>query len=304
MALASIEQLCSSASTAPQAVPVVAAGAADATVLAALRGACDRGWVVPVLAGVEGDIRRLADEHGIALTGMTILHTTEPAAVAVAHVRSGGARLLMKGQISTPELLQAVLDGTNGLRTERVICQVVLMEIVRDGRRFLLADTGICPRPDLQQKIDILQSAVAVARALGEPTPRVAVLAASEKPTARLPDTLDAAELQRRNEAGELPGCVVQGPLSFDLAYAATAGARKGLTGPVSGAADVLLFPDLTSANLTVKAIMYTADCQFGGVLCGAACPVVFMSRADDTPTRLRSLALALRLLDQDRRGA
>ena len=304
MPLASFEQLYSSASTAPQAVPVVVAGAADTTVLGALRDACDRAWVAPVLAGVEGDIRRLADEHGIALTGMTILNTTEPAAASVAQVRSGRARLLMKGQISTPELMRAILDGPNGLRTDRVICQVVLMEIVRDERRFVLADTGICPRPDLEQKIDILQSAVSVARALGEPLPRVAVLAASEKATAQLPDTLEAAELQRRSEAGDLPGCLVQGPLSFDLAYAAAAGVRKGLAGPVTGAADVMLFPDLTSANLTVKAIMYTSDCRFGGVLCGAACPVVFMSRADDTPTRLRSLALALRLLSRDQAGA
>ena len=296
MPLASFEQLYRSASAAPGAVPVVAAGAADVTVLGALRDACDRAWVAPVLAGGEGDIRRLADGHGIALAGMTILNTTEPAAASVAQVRSRRARLLMKGQISTPELMQAILDGQGGLRTGRVICQVVLMEIVRDGRRLVLADTGICPRPDLGQKIDILQSAVSVARALGEPTPRVAVLAASEQATARLPDTLEAAELQRRGEAGGLPGCLVQGPLSFDLAYAAAAGVRKGLAGPVTGAADVMLFPDLTSANLTVKAIMYTSDCRFGGVLCGAACPVVFMSRADTTATRLNSLALALRL--------
>jgi phosphotransacetylase len=237
MPLASFEQLFSSASAAPQTVPVVAAGAADVTVLGALRDACDRAWVAPVLAGAEGDIRRLADGHGIALTGMTILNTTEPAAASVAQVRSGRARLLLKGQVSTPELVQAILDGPDGLRTGRVICQVVLMEIVRDGRRLVLADTGICPRPDLDQKVDILQSAVSVARALGEPTPRVAVLAASEKASARLPDTLEAAELQRRGEAGGLPGCLVQGPLSFDLAYAAAAGVRKGLAGPVAGAA-------------------------------------------------------------------
>lgn len=304
MSLVSFERLFRSADAAAGAVPVVAAGAADGTVLGALRAACDRGWVAPVLAGVEGDIRRLADGLGIALAGMAILDTAEPAAAAVAQVRSGRARLLMKGQVSTPDLMRAILDEASGLRTGRVICQVVLMEIVRDGRRFLLADTGVSPRPDLEQKIDILQSAVAVARAVGEPTPRVAVLAASEKPTGRLPDTLEAAELQRRNEAGDLPGCVVQGPLSFDMAYAAVAGERKGLAGPVAGAADVMLFPDLTSANLTVKAVMYTADCRFGGVLCGAACPVAFMSRADDTPTRLRSLALGLRLLRVEQAGA
>src|SRR5205085_7964858 len=109
-------------------------------------------------------------------------------------------------------------------------------------------------------------------------------------------EAVEAAELQRRGEAGEIPGCVVQGPLSFDLAYTADAGAKKRVGGPVTGAADVMLFPDLASANLTVKAIMYTADCRFGGVLCGAACPVVFMSRADTTATRLNSLALALRM--------
>ncbi len=297
MPLARFVELFAKASAASQAVPVVAVGAADVTVLTALREATDRGWVTPVLAGLEDDIRRRADEHGIALTGMTLLDTATPAAAAVARVRAGQARLLLKGQVSTPELLRAVLDDSHGLRTGRVICQVVLMEIVRDDRRFLLADTGICPRPDLEQKADILQSAVAVARALGEPTPRVAVLAASEKPTSHLPDTLDAAELEGRSREGAWSGCLVQGPLSFDLAYTAKAGERKGLAGPVTGAADVLLFPDLTSANLTVKAIMYTADCRFGGVLCGATCPVAFMSRADDAPTRLRSLALALRLL-------
>ena len=120
--------------------------------------------------------------------------------------------------------------------------------------------------------------------------------AATEKPTEAMPDTLDAAELQRRGRAGQLGACVVEGPLSFDLAYAADAADRKRIGGEVPGAADVLLFPDLVAANLTCKAIMYTADCRFGGVLCGAAVPVVFMSRADAAATRINSLALALAL--------
>jgi phosphate butyryltransferase len=306
MPLDGFEHLFASASAGrhrAEAVPVVAAGGADETVLRALRVACDRGWVTALLTGAKSEIERVAGANGISLEGMTVLDTGDPAGEAVEQVRSGRARLLMKGQISTPALMQAILDGHKGLRTGRVICQVVLMEIVRDARRFLLADTGISPKPGLNQKIDILKSAVAVAVALGEPMPRVAVMAASEKPTEWLPDTLEAAELQRRSEAGELPGCIVAGPLSFDLAYAAAAGERKGIAGPVAGAADVMLFPDLTSANLTVKSIMYTSDCRFGGVLCGAACPVVFMSRADSTETRLQSLALALRLLDHDQRS-
>jgi phosphotransacetylase len=207
----------------------------------------------------------------------------------------------MKGQIATPALMKAVLAQQSGLRTGRAICQVVLMEIARDRRRFLLADTGITIGPTLEQKADILQSLVEVATVLREPgsadLPRVAVMAASEKVSEAMPDTLHAADLARRNARGEFPGCLVDGPLSFDLAYAAEAGEKKKIAGGVVGAADAMLFPDLLSANLTVKAIMYTADCRFGGLLWGAACPVVFMSRADTAETRLNSLALTLRML-------
>jgi phosphotransacetylase len=283
-------------------VPVAVAGGAEPTVLAAVRQAREWGWITPLLAGSKAEIEKTAEQCGIDLNGFTILDGEDAAAEAVAAVRRQQARLLMKGQISTPALLRAVLDPDSGLRTDRVICQVVLMAV--RGRRFLLADTGICVQPTLEQKCDILRSAAAVAHALrvdsalGESAPvRVAVMAASEMATAAMPDTLDAAELQRRGEAGEFPGCVVQGPLSFDLAYAADAADRKRIHGPVVGAADVMLFPGLAAANLTVKAIMYTADCEFGGILCGAACPVVFMSRADSTRTRLHSLALALRML-------
>ena len=123
-----------------------------------------------------------------------------------------------------------------------------------------------------------------------------------------MPETVEAAELTRRNQQGEFADCSIAGPLSFDLAYAAEAGARKRIEGSVVGAADVMIFPNLLSANLTVKAIMYTADCRFGGVLKGTSAPVVFMSRADDVATRLNSLAMTLRIVahnaDRNARGS
>jgi phosphotransacetylase len=299
MSLPDFDELFAAADESRSAVEVVAVGGADVTVLQALRTARDRGWVTPAVTGRRGDVEALAQQHAISLQGITLIDSDEPAIAAVREVRSGRARMLMKGQIATPDLMRAVLDSRQGLRTGRVICQVVLLEVPRDGRRLLLADTGITPRPSLAQKIDILHSTVALAHVLGEPLPRVALMAATEKPTESLPDTVEAAELQQRSQAGEWPGCTIQGPLSFDLAYAAESGQRKGVTGPVAGNADVLIFPDLNSANLTVKAMMCTADCRFGGVLMGAVCPVVFMSRADSTETRLRSLALAVRLVGQ-----
>jgi phosphotransacetylase len=296
MPLASFDQLYRDADARGEPVPIAVAGGADPTVLQALRTACDRGWVTPLVADRATEIRELAAEYGVDLHGFTLLGADDPAHAAVAQVRGGHARMLMKGQVATPALMRAVLDPVAGLRTCRVICQVVLMEVRPTSRRILLADTGVSIQPTLEQKGDILCSAVAVAQALGMDVPRVAVVAATETVADAMPETRDALELQRRCEAGTLPGCVVQGPLSFDLAYAADAADKKRVSGPVVGAADVLLFPNLVTANLTVKAIMYTADCRFGGVLRGAACPVVFMSRADTASTRLNSLALALKL--------
>lgn len=282
-------------------LPVVAAGGADRTVLEALSIAQRRGWIEPILTGSKAEMESLAEDLDLDLEDFRLIDTTEPAVAAVAEVRSGRAKMLMKGQISTPELMKAVLSREAGLRTNRCICQVVLMDIPRDSRRFLLSDTGITPQPTLEQKADILRSLVDVAVALKSGTstelPRIAVMSATEKPTESMPDTLEAEELARRNREDEAKDCIVQGPLSFDLAYATDAAEKKRIEGSVVGAADGMLFPNLLSANLTVKAIMYTADCRFGGVLCGAACPVVFMSRADSTETRLNSLALTLRML-------
>jgi phosphotransacetylase len=300
MPLDGFDRLYRSADARPEPLTVAAAGGDDPTVLEALRIAADRGWVRPILVGPEPRIGSLARSQGISLEGFAIRHAEGDAvaSAAVAQVRSGHARTLMKGQIATPALMAAVLDPGTGLRTDRVVCQVVLMEIPRDDRRFLLADPGICVRPNLRKRIDILRGAVEVAQALGAERPKVALMAATETVNPAMPETVEAAELSRRNRQGEFGDCSIEGPLSFDLAYAPEVGARKRVEGSVVGAADVLVFPNLLAANLTVKAIMYTADCRCGGVLKGTSAPVVFMSRADTTETRLNSLALTLRILD------
>ncbi len=301
MPLPSFDELRQRASARPEPAVVAVAGGDDATVLDALSVAVQQGWVRPIVVGPERETRATAGDRGLPLGGMTFRDapTAELAAVATREVRSGRAQALMKGQIDTPSLMRAILDMDHGLRTTRVICQVVLMEILRDARRFLMADTGICVQPSLPMKVDIMSSTVAAAYALGLPQPRVALMAATETVKPAMPETLHADEIARRGEQGEFADCLVQGPLSFDLAYAAGAGEKKRLSGSVVGAADIMIFPNLLAANLTVKAIMYTADCRFGGVLCGTSAPVVFMSRADTTETRLNSLALTLALLDR-----
>lgn len=299
--LPSFEELARRADAARARRPLVVAGAADAGVLAAVRAACDRGWVEPILVGREAAVRSAAGALGTGIEDMRIVDASEPAGAAVSTARACPDSILMKGQIATPALMRAILAAEGGLRSGKPIAQVVLMEVARDGRRFLMTDTGVIIRPELETRIELVHHVVAVSRALGHASPRVALMAASESATAGMPDTLEAAEIARRFGAGgplEM-GVAVGGPLSFDLAYAAGAAATKGVGGPVAGAADAMVFPDLVSANLTVKAIMYTADCAFGGVLVGATRPVAFMSRADTIETRLRSMALALALVSR-----
>ncbi len=299
MPLSDFDQLYRDADDRREPVAVAAAGGADRTVIEALGLARERGWVTPMVIGPAAAIAEAAEACGVDLAGFRVIDAEGPgiAEAAVAEVRSGRAGILLKGQVSTPDLMRAVQAPEDGLRAGKVIAQVVLMEVRRDGRRFLLADPGVLIRPNLAKKVEILRGCLSVAHALGVAVPKVALLAAIEAPSVTMPETVEAAELQRRNRDGEFPGGIVQGPLSFDLAYAVDAGDKKRIGGPVVGAADVMIFPDLGSANLTVKAIMYTADCRFGGILIGTSHPVAFMSRADTVATRLNSLALALKLV-------
>jgi phosphotransacetylase len=296
--LKSFETLYAAADALPAPVPVAAAGGADSTVLQALELARRRGWIRPIVTGDRSRIEQIAQQLDIELAPFQVVDAPADSAVeAVSLVRQGQARLLMKGQIATPSLMKAVLDKEQGLRTGKTICQVVLMEIERDQRSFLMTDTGVTIAPTLAQKAELISTAADVAQKLGCACPRIALMSATEKVTPALPDTLETDQLVQRAATGEFGNCQVQGPLSFDLAYAVDAGEKKGIGGAVTGAADAMIFPDLLSANLTVKGIMYTAGCRFGGVLRGTTSPVVFMSRADSVATRLNSLAYALQLL-------
>ncbi len=290
----SFEELFIDADATAEPVSIVAAGGADLTVLESLSQAQSRGWAKPMLTCSEADIRALADAHSINLSGFTIIDAEKPAKAAVEQIVEKNAQILMKGQIATPEFMKAILDDEDGLATGRAICQMVLMEIPRDNRRFLMTDTGILIKPKFSQKADLVMHAIETAEALGIAEPRIAMMAATEKVNEKMPETEDAAKLVEQAKRGDFGRCTVQGPLSFDLAYDTLAGEKKKIEGDVVGAADAMVFPDLLSANLTVKGIMYTADSRFGGILCGTSAPVVFMSRADSTETRLRSMSLAL----------
>jgi phosphate butyryltransferase len=212
---------------------------------------------------------------------------------AAAAVRSGEADALMKGAIDSSTFLQAVLDRHRGLRSGSLVSHVAVIEAF--GRLLLLTDGGIVLNPTLEEKSKIIVNAVPIANGLGIEMPKVAVLAAVEKPNSKMPETIDALALSQMG----LPGCLVQGPLAMDNAVSPQAAAAKGITGPVAGLADVLLVPSVLVGNILAKGIMYFADCRFGGVVAGTSRPVMFLSRSDTAQTKLNTIALGVLLSER-----
>jgi phosphate butyryltransferase len=229
--------------------------------------------------------------------GLEIVHRPgerEAATEAVGLVRRGRADILLKGAVSTPVLLHAVLDRETGLRTGGLLSDVFVIgfRVGAADRLIGLTDGGVNPAPDPREKKSILSNAVGVFHALGVREPRVAVLSATEKPTPRLRGSLDAARLADLLEEDAIEGCVVDGPLAMDLALSTEAASMKGIDSPVAGRADILLFPTLEAANITAKAIQYWTAQDPGHVVVGASAPVLIPSRAESARARLNAIAL------------
>ncbi len=280
--------------------PLMAVAAAqEADVLVAVSRAVGDGVVRALLLGDGGVIKRVADEHDIDIAPMDIVDTGGDAGAAAAEavglVSRGEVHLLMKGLVDTSILLKSVLDPDVGLRTGRVLSHVALFEVSGHDRILTVTDAAMNIAPDLDQKQEILVNAVEFLRSLGYEEPNVAVLAAKEKVNPKMPDTVDAGELQRRNREGTIAGCRVAGPLALDNAVSVEAARTKGIDDPVAGRADVLLAPDIEAGNILYKSLSFLAGARSAGVIVGAAAPVVLTSRADSAQTKLDSIAVAAR---------
>ena len=276
---------------------VSVAAAEDDAVLEAVNYCKLNGLADAVLVGDELKIREIAKTLDIDLSAFEIIHETDKtkaALKAVELVSSGKADMLMKGMIDTKTFLRGVLNKEVGLRTGRLITHVGICDVPKYDRLLFITDAAFTMYPTLEEKVSILNNAVELAHALGNPRPNVAVVCAVEVVNPDMPATLDAQELTRRNEAGEIQGCVVYGPLAFDNAIDAEAAMHKGITHPVAGHADIFVMPTIEAGNATYKAINYTsAGERHGGILMGAAAPVVVTSRADSFEAKVNSIALA-----------
>ena len=275
---------------------VSVSNAQDEPVLQAVKAAKEQNIATAILVGDEAKIREIAASIDMDLTDFEIINEpdTEAAALkAVELVHNGKADILLKGLLETKTFLKSVLNKEVGLRTGKMLSHVCVFEIEGINRLLFFTDVAFNTYPTLADKVNIINNAVEVAHACGIECPKVAPLCAVETVNPKMQPTVDADNLTKMYEGGDFKGCQIYGPLSMDLAIDPEAAVHKGVTNPVAGHADILLFPNIDAGNITYKILVRTAKVKIGNVLVGTSAPVVLTSRSDDFETKLNSIALA-----------
>jgi len=256
----------------------------------------EAGLIVPVLVGPKSRILKAAADAHRELGDVEIIdvpHSHAAAECAVVLGREGKVEALMKGALHTDELMEAVVDKAGGLRTERRMSHVFVLDVPHYTKPLFITDAAVNIAPDLDTKRDIVRNVIELAHALGIPSPKVAILSAVETVSAKMPSTVDAAALCKMAERQQILGGILDGPLAFDNAISSEAARSKGISSPVAGQADILVVPDLEAGNMLVKQLVYLAGAQAAGIVLGARLPIILTSRADGETARLASCALA-----------
>ena len=277
---------------------VSVAVAQDKAVLEAVKAAKERNIADAILVGDEDEIRKIGAELDMNMDDYEIIDekdVVEASIKAVSLVHDGKADMYMKGILPTGTFLKSVLNKEVGLRTGKPLSHVAVFEVPGIDRLLFLTDVAFMPYPTLEDKKCIIEYTVNVAKACGVDMPKVAPLAAVETVNPKMPVTLEAEELTKMNEAGEITGCIVDGPLSLDIALYSEAAEEKGATGrKVAGNADILVFPDIHAGNVAYKAMVHMVPgIKNGCILTGTKAPVVLTSRSDTFETKVNSIALA-----------
>ncbi len=278
-------------------VPTSVAWPCEATALAGALDAGRQGLIRPILVGPAATLEAIARENKLDLTGAEIVEVADShaaAARAVALVREGKAELLMKGSLHSDEVLGAVVARETGLRTGRRLSHVFLMDVPTYHKVLIITDAAINIAPALEDKADIAQNAIDLARTFGVERPKVAILAAVETVTTKMPATIDAAALCKMAERGQITGGILDGPLAFDNAISRDAAKMKKIDSEVAGDPDILLAPDLEAGNMMAKMLSFLAKADSAGLVLGARVPVILTSRADSVRSRIASCAVGV----------
>ena len=296
MAITKLEQMFDLLKSKPK-KRISVAFANDPHTIEAVYSAVEKGIVDATLTGNEAFIKEICVEHHMDASKFEILHEPnelKAATLAVKLVNDGKAGLLMKGSLSTDKYMRAILNKTSGITNEgAVLSHITVMEFPSYHKLLTVADVAIIPLPDLKQKIKMVGYLVAVAKAIGVEKPKVAAIAATEQMLAGMPACVEGAILAKMSDRGQIPGCIVDGPLSLDAAIDMESVQIKKITGPVAGDADCLLFPNIESGNVFFKGGTKLAGAELAAYVAGARVPCVLTSRGDSALTKTYSIALA-----------
>ena len=297
MVLTSFSQLEEQVKGLSEARTMAVAVAADPHTLEAVMEARKEGLVRPVLVGDKARILAILAEMGETIPDSDIYDEPEEVAAcekAVALVREGKADFLMKGKVDTKVILKAVVNKERGLGVPgAIMSHVTLFEVPAYHKIIAPVDGGMVTYPTLEQKKGIIENTVAALHALGYDCPKVGVLACAEKVNPKLPETLDAQALAEMNRAGEITGCVVDGPISFDCAIDKSIADFKGYESPVAGDCDILVAPNIHAGNIMGKMLVCFAGAKMAGFIAGARCPIVLTSRGSSAEEKRLSIVLA-----------
>ncbi len=286
-------------------VPTAVAYPCEASALSGAVEAAEKKLISPLLVGPADKIAEAAKSANIDLGNLEIVDASDShaaAAKAVALVREGRAEVLMKGSLHTDELMSAIVSREGGLRTGRRISHAFIMDVPTYHKVLIITDAAINIAPALEDKVDICQNAIDLAISLGREKPKVAILAAVETVTAKMPATIDAAALCKMADRGQIKGGILDGPMAFDNAISKEAAETKGIRSEVAGDPDILLAPDLEAGNILAKQLSFLANADSAGMVLGARVPVILTSRADSVRSRIASCAVA-NLVAHARRG-
>lgn len=278
-------------------IPTAVAHPCEENSLSGAVEAARHGLIVPILVGPLSKITSIAKSAGIDLRGIQTIdvpHSQAAAAKAVELLREAKAELLMKGSLHTDELMAAVVSRDGGLRTGRRISHAFVMDVPTYHKVLIVTDGAINIAPTLEDKVDICQNAIDLAVSLGREWPKVAILAAVETVTSKMPATIDAAALCKMSERGQITGALLEGPLAFDNAISREAARTKKILSDIAGDPDILLAPDLEAGNILAKQLTFLANADSAGLVLGARVPIILTSRADSVRSRIASCAIAM----------
>jgi len=275
---------------------VAVAAAHDEHTLEAVMHAVDNNIVDPILIGNKEKIKEILNKLGKKVSEEAIIDAADEIAAAekaVEMARNGEVHLIMKGKIQTADLLRAVVDKEKGLRTGKVMSHFSIQEVPSYHKLLVTTDGGMLMYPDLEQKKKIIENAVGVLHSLGYENPKVGVLAAVETVNPKMPEAVDGGKLKEMNQKGEITGCIIEGPISYDIAMNKESGIIKGFNSPVAGDPDILIVPNITAGNILGKCLVYSAGAKMAGFIVGAKVPIVLTSRGSSAEEKYLSLVIS-----------